>query len=470
MYKQYRPYQYFLVLADFFLIAALLILMVQLRPLLPGKSVLTADVVFEFSRSWPMFLAVPILYHLVFAMTGVYDLSRVPFFSQQITRLTTSYLLAVLVSAGFLYFTYREVSRLLVAYFSFTTFAALVVVRYFLTLYLAKRPIVGERTNVLIVGGTQKSMSLAERLFKQYGSVYNLVGIVDGGEGFNGPLPAPLIGAVEDLPRLIGEHDIQLVLIALTRSKYQEVEKLILDLYPMPVRIYLIPDVLELSLRHSEVETFADVTVIGIREPVIQGAQRAVKRIFDIAVASLALCASLPLCLAIWVAIKLDSPGPAIFKTDRIGENGKFFTMYKFRTMAVGADRLQEKITVLDEEGEPVYKVSDDPRITKVGKWLRRWSLDELPQFINILKGEMSFVGPRPEQVFITQDYDASQWPRLSVPPGLTGWWQVSGRSDLPLHLNTQYDLYYVRNYSFILDLKIILKTIGVVLRGKGAY
>lgn len=470
MYKQYRPYQYFLVLADLFLIAALLIVMVQLRPLLPGKSVLTADVVFEFNRSWPLFLSVPILYHLVFAMTGVYDLSRVPFFSQQITRLTSSYLLAVLVSAGFLYFTYRDVSRLLVAYFSLTTFAALVVVRYFLSLYLAKRQIVGERTNVLIVGGTQKSMSLAETLFKQYGSVYNLVGIVDGGEGFDGALPAPLIGTVEDLPRLIGEQDIQLVLIALTRSKYQEVEKLILDLYPMPVRIYLIPDVLELSLRHSEVETFADVTVIGIREPVIQGAQRAVKRTFDLAVASLALGLSLPLWLVIWVAIKLDSPGPAIFKTERIGENGKFFTMYKFRTMAVGADRLQEKVTVLDEKGEPVYKVSADPRITRVGKWLRRWSLDELPQFINILKGEMSFVGPRPEQVFITQDYDASQWPRLSVPPGLTGWWQVSGRSDLPLHLNTQYDLYYVRNYSFILDLTIILKTIGVVLRGKGAY
>jgi exopolysaccharide biosynthesis polyprenyl glycosylphosphotransferase len=269
---------------------------------------------------------------------------------------------------------------------------------------------------------------------------------------------------------LIGEHEIQLVLIGLTRSKYQEVEKLILALYPLPVRIYLIPDVLELSLRHSEVETFADVTVIGIREPVIQGAQRVVKRIFDIAVASLAICLTLPLWLAIWIAIKLDSPGPAIFKTNRIGENGKFFTMHKFRTMVVGADKIQDKVTALDEQGEPVYKVSADPRITGVGKWLRRWSLDELPQFINILKGEMSLVGPRPEQVFITQDYDTSQWPRLSVPPGLTGWWQVSGRSDLPLHLNTQYDLYYVRNYSFVLDLKIILKTIGVVLSGKGAY
>ena len=470
MYKQYRPYQYFLVLADFFLVVTLLICLVKLRPLLPGKAILANDVLLDPSRSWPIFLSVPVLYHLVFAMTGVYRLSRLPFFSLQITRLAWSYLLAVLVSAGFLYFTYREVSRLLVVYFSVTAFAALVAVRYFLTLYLAKRRTVAERTNVLVVGGTEKSIALAERLFKQYGSVYNLVGLVDSGEGFNSALPAPLIGTVEDLPRLIAEHGIHLVLIALTRSKYQEVEKLIVDLYPLPVRIYLIPDVLELSLRQSEVETFADVTVIGIREPVIQGAQRAVKRIFDVLVASLALLVSSPVWLVIWIAIKLDSPGPVIFKTERIGENGKFFTMYKFRTMAIGADRLQDKVTVLEGDGEPVYKISTDPRITRVGKWLRRWSLDELPQFINILKGEMSLVGPRPEQAFITRDYDTSQWPRLSVPPGLTGWWQVSGRSDLPLHLNTQYDLYYVRNYSFILDLKIILKTIGVVLRGKGAY
>ncbi|MBI4964577.1 MAG: sugar transferase [Desulfomonile tiedjei] len=470
MYKQYKPYQYFLVIADFFLIVAILVIAVKLRPLLPGKTILAADTFADFSHFWPMFLAVPILFHIVFAMTGVYELSRVPFFSLQISRLVSSYLLAVLVAAGFFYFTYREVSRLLVVYFSLITFAAMVAERYLLTLFMAKRATMAERTNVLIVGGTERSIALAERLFQQYGSVYNLVGLVDSGDGFDSALPAPLIGTIEDLPRLVREHDIQLVLIALTRSKYQEVEKLIVDLYPLPVRIYLIPDVLELSLRHSEVETFADVTVIGIREPVIQGAQRAVKRIFDVVVASVALILSSPLWLVIWIAIKMDSPGPAIFKTDRIGENGKIFTMYKFRTMVVGAARLQDKVMALDKDGEPVYKLSVDPRITGVGRWLRRWSLDELPQFINILKGEMSLVGPRPEQAFITQDYDASQWPRLSVPPGLTGWWQVSGRSDLPLHLNTQYDLYYVRNYSFVLDLKIILKTIGVVLRGKGAY
>jgi exopolysaccharide biosynthesis polyprenyl glycosylphosphotransferase len=320
------------------------------------------------------------------------------------------------------------------------------------------------------VGSTGNSISLARKILDQYEAVYNLTGLVDSGDGFSANLPAPLIGTTEDLPRLIDENNVELVLIALPGGKYKEVEKIIRELYPLPVRIYLIPDVLELTLRHSEVENFAGVTVIGIREPVIQGVQRAVKRVFDLVVASVAVLFGWPVALAIALAVRLDSRGPVLFRTQRIGENGRIFTMLKFRTMTVGADKLQEQVTRLDDKGRPIYKITEDPRITRVGRWLRRWSLDELPQFINVLRGEMSVVGPRPEQVFITEDYDTAQWPRLSVPPGLTGWWQVSGRSDLPMHLNTQYDIYYVRNYSFLLDLKIIAKTLGAVMRGKGAY
>ncbi len=296
------------------------------------------------------------------------------------------------------------------------------------------------------------------------------MGFVDTGDNFERSLPAPLIGTTEDLERIVQEKAVELVLVAQPEGKSREVEQLILDLYPLPVRIYLVPDVVQLTLRHAEVETFAGLSVIGIREPAIQGAKRAIKRLFDVCAAASLLVLTLPVWALIWLAIRLDSPGPAIFRTDRIGENGKVFKMLKFRTMVVGADRFQDKVTVLDEKGRPVYKPTVDPRITGVGKWLRRWSLDELPQFINILKGEMSLVGPRPEQVFIAQDYDVSQWPRLAVPPGLTGWWQVSGRSDLPLHLNTQYDLYYIRNYSLRLDIEIMLKTVAVVIRGRGAY
>jgi len=170
------------------------------------------------------------------------------------------------------------------------------------------------------------------------------------------------------------------------------------------------------------------------------------------------------------LAIKLDSPGPVLFSQERVGENGRRFRMLKFRTMVPDAEHLQAQVTRLNDEGHPVYKIRHDPRITRVGRFLRRWSLDELPQLFNVLRGEMSLVDPRPEQVFVVEQYEPWQRQRLAVPPGMTGWWQVSGRSDLPLHLNTQYDLFYIRNYSLWLDLKILWLTIGAVLRGKGAY
>jgi len=159
-----------------------------------------------------------------------------------------------------------------------------------------------------------------------------------------------------------------------------------------------------------------------------------------------------------------------IFKQQRVGENGQLFWMYKFRTMVCGAEEAQRAVAVRGEDGKIVYKVRGDPRVTRVGRILRRTSLDELPQLFNVLKGEMSLVGPRPEQVFIVEQYEPLQRRRLAVPPGITGWWQISGRSDLPLHLNTQYDLFYIRNYSLLLDLRILWKTVAAVIRGKGAY
>jgi exopolysaccharide biosynthesis polyprenyl glycosylphosphotransferase len=452
---------------DAVLVIGVILAMAYLRPFLPGKSIMPTYLA-VIDDALPIAFIASSVYIIVFTMTGVYRLSRLPFFSVQIARLTSAYLPAMLVFAGILYFGPRETSRLLVVYFGAVTYWGLILVRYGVHLYL-KRFATLSRTNVLIAGCTDNSVAVAQRLLTHYRGVYKLVGFVDT-DNFRLSLPAPLIGTTEDLARLIQEKEVELVLVAQPEGKSREVEQLILDLYPLPVRIYLVPDMVQLTLRHSEVETFAGLSVIGIREPAIRGPKRAIKRLFDVSMSALLLILTMPLWGAVWVLIRLDSSGPAFFKTDRIGENGKIFKMVKFRTMMVGAEKNQDSVTMVDEKGRPLYKTAEDPRITRVGKWLRRWSLDELPQLINILKGEMSLVGPRPEQVFIAQDYDVSQWPRLAVPPGLTGWWQVSGRSDLPLHLNTQYDLYYIRNYSLLLDLEIMLKTIGVVIRGRGAY
>jgi lipopolysaccharide/colanic/teichoic acid biosynthesis glycosyltransferase len=153
-----------------------------------------------------------------------------------------------------------------------------------------------------------------------------------------------------------------------------------------------------------------------------------------------------------------------------VGENGRVFEMLKFRTMVRNAEELQSQVEKLDTHGNLIHKSKDDPRVTRVGRLLRRLSLDELPQLFNILAGTMSVVGPRPEMTYLVEKYQPWQRKRFAVPPGLTGWWQVNGRSDRPMHLNTEDDLYYIQNYSIWLDLQIIVRTIWVVLVGKGSY
>jgi lipopolysaccharide/colanic/teichoic acid biosynthesis glycosyltransferase len=155
---------------------------------------------------------------------------------------------------------------------------------------------------------------------------------------------------------------------------------------------------------------------------------------------------------------------------ERIGEHGRHFKMIKFRSMYQYADKQWKEFAHRDNEGHLLHKSNNDPRITRIGHKIRRTSLDELPQLFNVLKGEMSLVGPRPEMPYIAEEYEPWQWQRFRVPPGITGWWQVNGRSDKPMHLHTEEDLYYIQNYSFWLDLVILLKTVVVVWRGQGAY
>jgi lipopolysaccharide/colanic/teichoic acid biosynthesis glycosyltransferase len=170
------------------------------------------------------------------------------------------------------------------------------------------------------------------------------------------------------------------------------------------------------------------------------------------------------------IAIKLESQGPVFYVAPRAGENGRPFKMIKFRSMVVDAEKLGPAVTQTDEQGQLLYKTQDDPRVTRVGRFIRRTSIDELPQMFNVLKGDMSLVGPRPELPWLVEEYQPWQRKRFAVPQGITGWWQINGRSDQPMHLNTEEDLYYVQNYSLWLDLRILWRTIAAVVRGKGAY
>jgi exopolysaccharide biosynthesis polyprenyl glycosylphosphotransferase len=346
----------------------------------------------------------------------------------------------------------------------------LLVARYCLSVLLVKMKSKGKRSKVLIVGLTSTGVRLAGSIKDYHSSIYELIGFASDQEFSEAPLPCPIVGKLNETPNVCVTHHIDLVLIAAGPKEYERVELLIKELSQAPMRIYLAPNVLELPSFHPEIERFEDVPIIGIREPVIRGPRRVAKRVFDLVAGSVLLLFTWPLWIIIAIAIKLDSSGPVIFKTERVGQNAKRFIMLKFRSMITEAESLQGQALTKDGNGHTIYKSKDDFRVTRVGKWLRRLSADELPQLINVLRGEMSLVGPRPEQPFIMRDYESSQLVRLAVPPGITGLWQVSGRSDLPLHLNVDYDIAYVRNYSLLLDIKILLKTIPAILRGSGAY
>jgi exopolysaccharide biosynthesis polyprenyl glycosylphosphotransferase len=198
--------------------------------------------------------------------------------------------------------------------------------------------------------------------------------------------------------------------------------------------------------------------------------QRVAKRIIDILAASAGLLLVFPVLVIVAIVIRLESPGPIFFRQKRVGKGGRLFNIYKFRSMVADAEALQSTVTQIDRDGNVIHKQEGDPRVTRVGAFLRKSSLDELPQLFNILVGDMSLVGPRPELPWLVDKYEAWQRARFLVPQGLTGWWQVTGRSDKPCHLSTEDDLYYVENYSIWLDIKIILMTIPVVLQRKGAF
>jgi len=195
-----------------------------------------------------------------------------------------------------------------------------------------------------------------------------------------------------------------------------------------------------------------------------------VKRAFDIALSLAILVPALAFMGLTALLIILDNGFPILFRQTRVGENGQLFEMLKFRTMVRNAEQLKGQVERRDEDGKLIHKSKRDPRVTRIGRLLRRLSMDELPQLFNVLAGSMSLVGPRPEMPYLVDKYQPWQRKRFAVPPGLTGWWQVNGRSDKPMHLHTEDDLFYIQNYSIWLDIQIIARTVWVVIFGKGAF
>jgi exopolysaccharide biosynthesis polyprenyl glycosylphosphotransferase len=465
MYEQYYRFKMFLMACDVTVSMGVFYAVVHLRPYIIGKAVY-----WENLMPHPSILIIQgFFWHLLFVLTGLYDEQRILRCSTNLGRFTLVYALGVMVFSGILYLTFRETSRIIVVYFAVINYIVLLWIRMSLASFLNWQKSTAGGTRTIIIGTCDNAVAAALTMQADRSLMLKLVGFVDEEPQLKN-LPAAFLGITSELTHIISVHNVEMVVVARSGIQMSEIEPLVRQLESLPVRIYLIPDLLKLALVEAEVETFGKLVVIGIREPAIRGNQRSYKRALDLVLSFAVILFTWPFFILIALAIKLDSKGPVIYVSKRVGENGRIFNMYKFRTMYWGADLDQAQVAVTDDEGRTIYKTKDDPRISKIGAWLRSLSLDELPQVFNVIAGDMSWVGPRPEQPFITEQYEHWQWQRVSVPPGITGWWQVSGRSDLPMHLNTEYDVYYVKNYSIFLDLRILLKTVGEVLKGTGAY
>ena len=418
------------------------------------------------------FLIVPIVWVSIFILTSVYDSRRTLRAVDDLQTVTLAVILSTLVLAGIEYFFFRWFSRWLFVYFFFLDLLILFAWRVFLRLIFriwkgGSWP--RETRRVLIVGAGKVGCQVAEMVQGYAWTGLELIGYLDDdpAKQENG---LPILGTLDQVQQIVQAHQVNEVLITLPNWAHNRLDQFVAALHELPVRARVVPDYFSLVLYRAAVDNFAGIPMIDLRAPALNEYQRLVKRLFDLTVGGMFTLIAMPIMGLVALAIKLDSPGPVFFPQQRVGENGRLFLMYKFRSMIYGAEKLQDQINEVDEQGNLIFKKQDDPRITHVGRFIRRTSLDELPQLLNILKGDMSLVGPRPEMPWLVDEYDLWQRKRFAVPQGLTGWWQVNGRSDKPMHLHTDDDLYYVKNYSLLLDIQILWRTVGVVLKGRGAY
>ena len=323
-------------------------------------------------------------------------------------------------------------------------------------------------TRILVVGAGEIGRAIVQNVVAQPELGYRLVGLADDErtEDFG---RFPLLGKTQDVPSIVYRHEIDEVIIALPAGEHRKVAEILHACARSRVSFRIVPDLHQLSLNQLDIVELNGIPLIGLRETPLQGTNLVIKRLLDIVVSATALLLLSPFALLIAIAIKLDCPGPVFVRQVRVGRYGKPFYFYKFRSMIPNADKKLKDI-IDQNQNKVIFKMKNDPRITRVGRILRRTSIDESPQIFNILRGDMSLVGPRPPFVWEVEQYEDWYRKRLEVPQGLTGLWQVSGRSDLPFDEMALLDMWYIENWSLSLDLKILLRTVPAVLLGKGAY
>jgi exopolysaccharide biosynthesis polyprenyl glycosylphosphotransferase len=328
---------------------------------------------------------------------------------------------------------------------------------------------------ILLVGSVPSVTGVGEHLARASWSGYRVVGVcVDVPEGDEEHLEiagrrVPIVGSSADVRRALVTCDADAVAIT-DESAPGELHELAESVEPPDVEVLVAPAITDVAGPRTVVRPVAGVPLLHVEEPTFAGPERIVKSAMDRVLAAVGLLLLAPVFAAIALAIRIDTPGPTFFRQGRIGLEGRRFAIVKFRTMVQDAESLRTRLHDRNEADGLLFKVRADPRITRVGRILRRWSIDELPQLWNVLRGEMSLVGPRPPLPAEVERYEHHVSRRLLVKPGMTGLWQVSGRSDLEWEESVRLDLYYVDHWSPTMDLAIIFRTFSAVTRGSGAY
>jgi exopolysaccharide biosynthesis polyprenyl glycosylphosphotransferase len=412
---------------------------------------------------------------ITFSQNKVWQRRRGEFWIDEVSRVGYATAAGIALMMAFTFF-FRPLafSRLLLVW-------ALVFIILFLAAARSMRRLILELLyrrgigvdKALIIGSGEVGRSVIRTLLARPDLGYQAIGYLDEGVSENnvGSGRIPHLGSWTELEKTLHrETELATVFIAMPSYMHEHVEEIVAVCHVNDVQARVVPDLFQLSLNRVEFNNMAGIPMFSAREVRIGPVGQTVKRLLDLAIVIvLAIPAGLVTVITV-AAIKLESTGPAFFFQERVGYRGKPFRMAKFRSMVVDADEQKAALEALNEASGPIFKIRDDPRLTRVGRVIRRLSLDELPQLYNVLVGDMSLVGPRPPLADEVGRYQPWHMQRLAARGGITGLWQVSGRSDLTFDEQCLLDIYYIENWSLALDLRIMLQTVPHILFGRGAY
>jgi exopolysaccharide biosynthesis polyprenyl glycosylphosphotransferase len=431
------------------------------------------DVFASFSSFASLEVGIVIGLIAIFAFRGLYRMRLTGSWFRQAWMITSS----ATLGAAFLityYFVFEPPSnsRLLVPFVWAMAIVVLCVWRLILSAVMGMlyRLGLGE-TRLLVVGSGRLGKMIMQHIAASPNLGYSMVGFLHDMDAPMGDFGRfKVLGTLDDLSMVIKSMQVDEVIIALPAHMHQQCIRAVRLCERLGASFKLVPDLYELSLSRIDMEAVEGIPLIGIKQVSLNSVQRVITRIVDIVVAILLIVIGSPLWLCIALGIALTSPGGVIYRSTRVGKDGKLFRQYKFRSMYRDSDGLKAALLAYNEAQGPIFKIKDDPRITPIGRFLRRTSFDEIPQLINIIRGEMSLVGPRPPLPNEVAQYEEWHKERLTMKPGMTGLWQVRGRSDLSFDEGVLMDLYYIQNWSLRLYFQILLRTIPAVLLGRGAY